>query len=383
MAQFVFAPVYLNNTPGMTADDGIPIFGTGLNASTLNPIMIGQIMLQNFANAPVVTITGTNFNAATGTFNGDTLAFANPGSLGDGSVTVLNGQPIMSFDAAGRLMLTDPTGLLSNLNGPGYFNFNVTVTDGAGTTFLNQSVFINVKQDVGGTAYSIQVGDHSFASADINDPAQIPRVDNLFDTAGNDLLIAGEGNQASPLFGNVLRSSNGGNDALVGGSGRDLLIHDGSTGSVKMFGMNGDDTLKVRLPFILTAGPTVADGGNGSDTLILGPLGATGGFNFDLTASNTIFNIEKMLIEGGTSITNTVTLDVRDVFEMTTAGNHRLMLGMAGGTLAEVHIANSSPENDFAITASDGSSVTYTGIHNSQTVTLIIETNPNLTVLLT
>jgi hypothetical protein len=379
-AQFIFAPVYLNNTPGDTSDDGIPVFGVGLNASVANPVMIGQLLLNDFQSAPTVTITGTNYNAGTGVFSGTTLEFASPTLLGNAATNQLTSQPIMSFNAAGQLMLTDPTGLLTNLNGPGYFDFSVTVTsqDALGNTIthLNQNVFVQVKQDVGTGPYTIYVGDHSAASANINDPAQVPRVDAIVDGTGDDLLIAGEGTQASPLFGNILRSSNGGHDVLVGGSGRDLLKTEGGTNSSKMYGMGGDDEMHFTSLSFLPDAFSKVDGGAGMDTLVVGPLGFTGGLTFDFRATNNVANIEKLLLEGGTTIANHLALDARDVFEMSGA-NHVLKIGMAGSGLATFDLGNTGSLLDFTYSSANAAqnTVTYTGVFNSQTVTLIIEQN--------
>jgi hypothetical protein len=108
-------------------------------------------------------------------------------------------------------------------------------------------------------------------------------------------------------------------ESFVGGTGNDLLIANGGADAFQ--GGAGDDV--VRLPSLDFH---VADGGNGSDTLEL--EGA--GLHLDLTAlaDSRTRSIERIDI-GGTG-SNTLTLGVLDVLNLSDESNELLVLGEVG-----------------------------------------------------
>ena len=112
--------------------------------------------------------------------------------------------------------------------------------------------------------------------------------------SGRDLLVGGTG--ADTLDGA------GGNDVLIGGEGDDVLVYD------------ANDTLRV-------------DGGNGLDT-----LRATGSDNIDFTAlrEGLFGSIERLDLTNsteGASASNTVTLDLLDLLDITER-EHRLIVAV-------------------------------------------------------
>ena len=140
---------------------------------------------------------------------------------------------------------------------------------------------------------------------------------------------------------NTLTAVNGANpDALLGGTGDDLLISDG--GDDILEGAEGDDNLV--LPDVIFAGPRRIDGGNGVDTLTFGDgtLAPTvGGAHLNLTTlgDNRIQNIEIIDITGNpsnvatdaTTVDNTLTLDVQEVFNISSSARGRAI----GSTLVD------------------------------------------------
>jgi Ca2+-binding RTX toxin-like protein len=108
-------------------------------------------------------------------------------------------------------------------------------------------------------------------------------------------------------------------ETFVGGTGNDTMI--GNGGADAFQGGAGNDTMRVStLDFFL------ADGGSGSDTLELDGSG----LHLDLTAlaDNRTRSIERIDI-GGTG-TNTLTLSVRDVLNLSDESNELVVLGDAG-----------------------------------------------------
>jgi hypothetical protein len=108
-------------------------------------------------------------------------------------------------------------------------------------------------------------------------------------------------------------------ETFVGGTGNDLLI--GSGGADAFQGGAGDDVVRVS-----TLDFHVADGGSGTDTLALDGAG----LHLDLTAlaDSRMRSIERIDIGGSGS--NTLTLGVLDVLNLSEESNELLVLGEAG-----------------------------------------------------
>jgi hypothetical protein len=382
LAQWLFSPNYLNGTPGDTSDDGIRMFGMNFPAaSTTTPVEIGRLSLQNFAVAPTVTITSPNLVG--NNIVADTLQYA--ATTGTATNIAAN-QPVMFFDGANRLMLTDPFALLTNINGPGSFDFTVTVRDAVtGNVVLNQTIAIIVKSDTGTGTYSVFIGDHTSGTTSIGSPAPGPGNDAISGTSFNDVIWArgGTGSGSFGGFDNLVDGGSGGNDVLIGGSARDALKCLFGA-SARMFGGGGDDLLSFENANFLAGGGNFskADGGAGFDVLQLGRNGTSGQI-FDFSQNDNVKGIEKLLLTSATSVPNVVQLDFNDIFQMTDNGTLEIA-SLAGGLAASVTLntagisyqidGGAAQTGAGAIALSTGNHQ-ITAVTNGQAVTLIIDTS--------
>jgi Ca2+-binding RTX toxin-like protein len=158
-------------------------------------------------------------------------------------------------------------------------------------------------------------------------------------------------------------------ETFVGGTGHDTML--GNGGADAFQGGAGNDTMRVStLDFFL------ADGGSGSDTLELDGSG----LHLDLTAlaDNRTRSIERIDI-GGTG-SNTLTLSVRDVLNLSEESNELLVLGDAGD------VVNRGTGWTTAITGGTNGNGTSTiggetfQIYAAGQATLLLDTEMSVTV---
>jgi hypothetical protein len=153
-------------------------------------------------------------------------------------------------------------------------------------------------------------------------------------------------------------------ESFVGGTGNDLLIGNGGADAFQSGA--GDDVVRVSsLDF------HVADGGNGADTLELDGAG----LDLDLTAlaDSRTRSIERIDIGGAGS--NTLTLGVLDVLNLSEESNELLVLGDAGDVVnrgAGWATAASGGSNGDGTSTIDGQ--TY-HIYTAGQATLLIDTD--------
>jgi hypothetical protein len=153
-------------------------------------------------------------------------------------------------------------------------------------------------------------------------------------------------------------------ETFVGGTGNDTLI--GNGGADAFQGGAGDDVVRVS-----TLDFHVADGGSGTDTLELDGAG----LDLDLTAlaDSRTRSIERIDI-GGTG-TNTLTLGVLDVLNLSDESNELLVLGEAGDVVnrgAGWNTAATGGSNGDGTSTIDGQ--TYQ-IYTAGQATLLIDTD--------
>ncbi len=154
--------------------------------------------------------------------------------------------------------------------------------------------------------------------------------DSLTGTAADESLVGGQG--ADTLDGA------GGNDVLIGGEGDDVLVYD------------ANDTLRV-------------DGGNGFDT-----LRATGSDNIDFTAlrEGLFGSIERLDLTNsteGASASNTVTLDLLDLLDITEREHRLIVDGTADDVLNLGEGFARDMDADQNIGATDYSAYTVMGVN--------------------
>jgi hypothetical protein len=157
-------------------------------------------------------------------------------------------------------------------------------------------------------------------------------------------------------------------ETFVGGTGNDTL--NGNGGADAFQGGAGDDVVRVS-----TVDFHVADGGNGSDTLELDGAG----LHLDLTAlaDSRTRSIERIDI-GGTG-SNTLSLGVLDVLNLSDESNELLVLGEAGDVVnrgAGWTTAATGGSNGNGTSTIDGQ--TYQ-IYTAGQATLLIDTDMTAT----
>lgn len=126
----------------------------------------------------------------------------------------------------------------------------------------------------------------------------------------------GAANQLLGLSGNDTLTGLGGNDLLNGGDGNDSLA--GGAGADRLRGGNGNDSLTWH-----SAVDVLVDGGSGTDTLKV-----AGGLNLLRVDNDVIAGVERISLAGNGA--NRLTLGVRDVLDISSAGNSLRVLGEAG-----------------------------------------------------
>lgn len=326
---FQFSNTYLNGTPGNINDDGIRLFGTPWSPG----MVIGQANLANFAGAvryELVYRDGISAPvrlAGDGAILGDAYTYAGLGN----PANITPGSGIFSFNAAtGSIIMQDPWAMNQNINGP--FNFTLEARDSAGTV----------------------VATHNFTFLMDNFTGDV-----YLGTATND------GNAAAFTGGITLT---GGNRAALTADGDDFVLAGGAGN--KIFLGNGNDAALVTDP-----GFGVVDGGAGVDRVVLG-----GGLMYDFTASPSTFrNVEQVLLGGGADASD-IRLNLQDIFEMTNGGAFALTIRTQNGSAqtgnlyldTDLMTVQSGTLDVSGGTVGTGT-VTLQGMHNGQTLTLIIE----------
>lgn len=141
----------------------------------------------------------------------------------------------------------------------------------------------------------------------------------VIDGTGNALANYMEGNGAANrlqgLAGNDTLVGLGGNDVLNGGDGNDRLA--GDAGADRLLGGNGNDSL------IWHSADRLVDGGTGTDT-----LRAMGSLNLLRVDNDVVIDIERISIAGNGA--NRLTLNARDVLDISSTINNLRVLGEAG-----------------------------------------------------
>ncbi len=342
--RFGFLPLYTKNTMA-TSDDGIPLFAMGF------PVVapIGAAILNN-PSVPLANVAyhltysdGTNTTTLTddgpvlGTiYQSNTITSSNPFD----QVTAA-GLPFMQFDSqTGRLSVLNPLGFDSQLPQSNY-TYTLTAVDTAnGNAVLATRQFVLNYQ--GASLGTVYMG-----------------------TNTND------GNPTSGTIGLGGIAVTPGNSTVVALDGDDRVIFNGSGNNTKTFMGQGNDLVIINsLPTDLFG---TIDGELGYDTVTF-----LEGTTRDLTAANSLklLNIEKINIGHNKSIT----LTIKEIFEMTDQ-NHTLRIeainnegGIAIGRLnVDLDDFTLTDGNDSLLNSVAGlGDVTYQGIYQGQTVTLVI-----------
>ena len=148
---------------------------------------------------------------------------------------------------------------------------------------------------------------------------------------GDDLVVGGTGNDT--LEGGAdddILKGKAGDDTLDGGNGNDTIqgdggndILDGGSGENILDGGNGDDVLAVQ-----AASSGSIDGGKGTDTLRLD------GSGFALNLNTTTVDIDGIEIIDMGSGSDTLTLGLQDVLDISNTTNTLNILGAPGDTVA-------------------------------------------------
>jgi hypothetical protein len=298
---------------------GAPDAGASLEGESY--VVFGKASWAGTPSLALATLDGTNGFRVVGLDPGDAsgLSVSSAGDVnGDGFADLIIGAPTAEGDGGG------------NFEGESYVVYGKT--SWAGTPSLDLATLDGTN---GFRLIGIDAGDLSGLSvssagdvngdgfADLIVGAPYAESAGGADDEGESYVIFG-GN----FNGAVTHLGTPGDDTLtgsaaaesfVGGSGNDLLI--GNGGADAFQGGAGDDVARVStLDFFL------ADGGTGSDTLELDGAG----LHLDLTvlADSRIRSIERIDIGGSGS--NTLTLSVLDVLNLSDESNELLVLGEAG-----------------------------------------------------
>ena len=240
----------------------------------------------------------------------------------------------------------------------GFLNFDVPWSLGNGITFvpnlppdaLEQTAFFDPLHPTTNLHGVLGV----FAAESLTSNVIFGGVNPIIGTAGDDLVLAGAGNNQVQLgAGNDVLLAGLGNDVANGGQGSDLMS--GGLGNDDLAGDNGSDVLAGN------AGNDLMNGGNGDDALIdgLGSDTANGG-----NGNDWFFAIQPQLLGGGTT-------DV-DLFNGG-AGFDTLVVQLDPNFLAaeQDNVQNFNAGQSFTFTSMK---LTITGIEN-----IVLTTDPVLT----
>lgn len=344
---------YLQNTPGVTSDDGVRLPNeTGAYSS----IVLGHLHLGNFTTTPTVTLStpgGTvdilNYTSGVTTNFATTLTAMPLGSI-------FSLVPTGSGDYT--LMLDDPSAILAmfaHTSSGIPLNISVTAPELASSINVNFTVFPEHFNNVPAAAYpfNVLVGDHQSAVTSIE--ASTSSADVITGTTGSDFIWGRTGNDTLDGV--------GGQDILLGGSGNDVFIVRNST--------DLQDLIQI-------------DGGANNDTLQLGSSVA-GGENFNFGTIDGISGIERLEIDNLTGTGNNIFLSIGEVFRMTDdpGSTHTLTIAQktasADGSIVHLNMSEwgGAPSSVTGSAGTNDLVKTFTGNYtngdgSSATVTLVV-----------
>lgn len=180
------------------------------------------------------------------------------------------------------------------------------------------------------------------------------------DDAGGGPVTSGELNKSEILIGL------GGNDLIFGGGGNDTILAGPGNDSIVV----GDGTFRY-----IDGGSQIGD----EDKLILGD-GAAGrtpitlDFHVHPALANKINNIDVIDLGDGSTNAATIKLSVADVFKITDGDDHTLVLNnSATGYTSNVFTDIDEWTGSTGILGAGNGNLTLVGVHDGQTVTLVIE----------
>ena len=283
------------------------------------------------ANIGVDSFTGVN--AVFGSDFDDRLI----GSNGDRAEVFDGGKGDDYIDGGGGLhdryqIETPPFGAIVDLSGPVGFA-SLVFDDGS---ILSTDTLLNIEE---------------VSATEFDDDITMSAVDNVvIGKNGNDVIrgLAGHdtliGDRGEGFWGSAP-----GDDTLIGGAGNDSLV--GNAGADRLFGGADNDTLQGGDGYDTLAGGAGTDrfdGGKGDDVIVLSSAAFAGidggagvdtirlngaGIALDLTtiAPSAIKGIEQIDITGSGS--NTLTLAIADVLDLSKSSNQLIVMGDAGDTV--------------------------------------------------
>ncbi len=256
-----------------------------------------------------------------GDINGDgfddiIIGGASPDASASTVSYVLFGNTTAALDA----QLTDPLGGAI----PGFLAFDPG-TDGANMNGTNGIVLIGQDNTLAGrsVAGTGDVNGDGFDDIVIGAPTADPSTSTGGANAGQAYIVYGQDFSGAGAADENL-SATGGNKILVGDLGDDVLSSNGIVGTV-LRGGAGNDVLRVNTNEIRV------DGGGGTDILTPDANGIA--LDFSALSNNRIYtDIEQIQLNGFGN--NALTLDPRDVLEMTPLLNELLITGDAGDSVS-------------------------------------------------